>query len=1063
MNRDNNTMLTSPNLSYTSRDYKSIYEDLMKSLPLLTKSWEPKNENDPGMVLIKLISMIGDMLSYNLDKNALEVFPRTVLQRENAQQIFKLIGYKMHWWRSAQVEASFTNANSFPIYIGRYSSFSTKDNSITYTNLKEINIPAGTYGNTSYKTTLIQGTPVTPLLNNYGKPSDYNSEWHSNYDYNLDASKFIKNRLYLGYQNIEESSIQLIDNDETPFAVNEWKLVKNLNLSETEDKVFEFDIDEDGTSYIQLPNYWNTKYIITKFKIFFILSSGENGEIEENTLTDIDSSKAYVNQDGIDVRSALEQVAIYNTPSTYGHNPETCTEARLEAEKYQNTIDTLVVLKDFEKAVRRMESIANVVATDNQIDPNGSEMTNHDINLYIVRKDDYNNVGSNYIYSTEYETINDDLFEENLVGELNSYKLMPYDINVKLENYIDWIDWTVTGQIFLRKPIDINDNYDLMVKINNNLKNRFNTTTLDFNEAVNYMDVIECIMKTDKNIWHVDLDTAAIEYTKAKRNFKGNKIGKTIISKYMIFNNNEYTGYYTTSLGCSSMYVNKLLPYIIDANGKIKDEYQNIYNEDEPAYIVANDSADVTNIITYPEEYDENGKLIINEPYGGDGHGKNTANRIIREDGLEKVYGLFNNEEDGPREYEIYNNHIIDFTGYEPIDTGYIIDSTTKPYKIYKYGSHNEKIYTDYTIIYDTRMYLDDDSDAHRVFVDSIVQLLEANDNNVVEKLSQEEVNEKYHQYLELKEQVSQNKNKLNNCEAVLVSLELEDKDITDITLTSEQKKIFKAQVKNYNLIDNNNQLITDFDDFKELYFNLLDQKTEYNNICDYIINHKIKEIYRIVDVTYSDHGEWTGEIIDKSTGEIYIKRGDFYYSTHTAYDEDTGDILDNYGEVQYDDEGLVIRVPQCRENITGEYIQEFNIDDYFNSESYKDPEINAEGFYFDFYLGQDENNEPVLDSIGNVIEAYPIKPYSLFIYVDGDEDIIADNGSGRLNSTPGLLNGWGSIDYSTGKVFFRTNVKPNTFKIMYKVNKLTYSHYINFDTSKLFVNPKYIKNNKRK
>ena len=109
--------------------------------------------------------MIGDMLSYNLDKNALEVFPRTVLQRENAQQIFRLIGYKMHWWRSAQVEASFTNANSFPVYIGKYNVFTTTDGNVSYTNLNTISIPGGTYGQTSYKTTLIQGTPVTPILN----------------------------------------------------------------------------------------------------------------------------------------------------------------------------------------------------------------------------------------------------------------------------------------------------------------------------------------------------------------------------------------------------------------------------------------------------------------------------------------------------------------------------------------------------------------------------------------------------------------------------------------------------------------------------------------------------------------------------------------------------------------------------------------------------------------------------------------------------------------------------------------------------------------------------------
>ena len=476
MDRKNNTMLTAPNLSYTSRDFTSIYEELIKSIPLLTKSWEAKDENDPGIVLLKALAMTGDMLSYNQDKQALEAFPRTVLQRANAQQIFRLIGYKMHWWRSAKVEASFTNANTFPIMISRYNTFTTNDGTISYTNLKELSIAAGLYGVDSYKVELIQGVPVTPVLRGSIKPTDYNAPWHDSYDYNVQASEFVNNKLFLKQTNIDETSITLIDNDETPFAINEWKLVKNINLSETMDKVFEFDINENGIPFIQLPDYWSSKYVITKFKLFFVLSKGQGGEIEENTLVKINPSKCYIQDDKLHISEALKQVSMYNTSSTYGYNPETCAEARQEAEKYQNTIDTLVVLKDFEKAARRLDSVANVIATDIQTDPNKSEMSNNQINLWIVRKNDYNNSGDNYIYAlSAIDENNDEIFKENVIGELKSYKLMPYDVNINLENMIDWIDWSVSGQIFLRRPINADQNYDLMVRNNNNLKNRFST------------------------------------------------------------------------------------------------------------------------------------------------------------------------------------------------------------------------------------------------------------------------------------------------------------------------------------------------------------------------------------------------------------------------------------------------------------------------------------------------------------------------------------------------------------------------------------------------------------
>lgn len=964
MNRDNNTMLTSPNLSYTSRDYSSIYNELLESIPLLTKEWDPKDENDPGLVLIKLISMTGDMLSYNQDKQALEAFPRTVLQRSNAQQLFRLIGYKMHWYRSAIVEARFTNANSFAINVGRYNTFTTGDGKITYTNLKEFSIPAGAYGDNSYKHELIQGAPITPNMKAGIKPTDYNAEWHESYDYNVLSSDIVNNMLYLRYLNIDETSISLIDNDETPFANNEWKLVKNINLSETMDKVFEFDVDEDGTPFIILPNYWNEKYVITKFKLFFVLSNGKDGEIEENKLTTINTNKCYVDNDDLNVSSALESVEIFNTPSTYGHDVETCAEARKEAEKYQNTIDTLVVLKDFEKATRRIESVANVIATDIETDPHGDEMSNNQINLWIIRKSDYNNSGENYIYTqTNSEDNNDEIFKENVIGELKSYKLMPYEIDVNLENKIDWIDWTIRGQIFLRKPINADQNVDLMNRIDQNLKARFNTETLDFNEAVNYMDVIECIMKTDKNIWHVDLDTASVEYDKVKRNIKGNETGLQIINKYMInLEDGSYSGYYMTSLGCTSTEIDKILPYITDKDGNIKDEYKNIYdNLDNPGYLPTTDTQNITQTTNVLSE----GTVTP----AGSGFDKNSGNKIIREDGLESVIGLDFGSPNSPREYEIYNKMIFDWTGYEPKFTGRIIDTSSTPFKILKYNDIGVLEDTGYTLDFDSRMYLGDGSDANRYFKNNYRQ---------IEQLCS---------------------------------------DLSD-TFTDEQLSKMTIEEKE--------NLVT------------------------------LGKLRSVFDIMNKQYETWTGESVDRLTGEIFILRGDYWYSAHRSYDEATGNILDTNGKILYYNDATIMREKACREDITQEYVYSL--------------EIGNNTTEFDFYLGQSASlnddsviPERVTNSIGNYIEGYPIKPSSLFIYINDDVNIIADTGTGKLLGTPGLINGFGTVDYNTGRVTFKLNIEAESIKILYKVNKFTYSSYRTFSPTSFFVRPEYLRSDTRK
>ena len=79
------------------------------------------------------------------------------------------------------------------------------------------------------------------------------------------------------------------------------------------------------------------------------------------------------------------------------------------------------------------------------------------------------------------------------------------------------------------------------------------------------------------------------------------------------------------------------------------------------------------------------------------------------------------------------------------------------------------------------------------------------------------------------------------------------------------------------------------------------------------------------------------------------------------------------------------------------------------------------------------------------------------------DVNIIADTGTGKLLGTPGLINGFGTVDYNTGRVTFKLNTEANNIKILYKVNKFTYSVYRTFDPNKLFVRPEYIRSDTRK
>ena len=62
------------NLSYTNKDFQSVYVELLDLAKKISYKWDPtvSNESDPGVLLLKLCAIIADKNNYNIDKNILE-------------------------------------------------------------------------------------------------------------------------------------------------------------------------------------------------------------------------------------------------------------------------------------------------------------------------------------------------------------------------------------------------------------------------------------------------------------------------------------------------------------------------------------------------------------------------------------------------------------------------------------------------------------------------------------------------------------------------------------------------------------------------------------------------------------------------------------------------------------------------------------------------------------------------------------------------------------------------------------------------------------------------------
>lgn len=499
-------------VSYTSRDYASILSDLMNAIPDLTTLWTSKDETDPGIVLVKLMSMVGDMLDYNLDKQSLEVYPGSVTQRKNAAQVFSLIGYKMHWYRSAECTVNISNSHTKPVIIPKYTKFITNNGKLIYTNMDEIQVVSGE--GISASSTLVQGIPRTPNKIN-GIVYNPGQSWHSAYTYNISASDFIDNKYFFTDSAVDESHIVLVDN-----SGEEWEQVENLSLQIKTGKFFEFGVDEFDNPYIELISY-QSKFGVDQFKLFYIVSDGFAGSISENTLTDLDSP-VYVDDGTGSLSVANTFLTLYNYASTEGKDPETPDEARIESKNYVNTLDTLVTLDDFTNATKRLENVANAIALDCTNDPDPTTDA-YQVNIYIVRQDE----------SGDSAAIS--VFKEYIDTALRDYKMMPLALNIKVnEQYsssnpnpdrpIDEFYWTVQGLVYLKEPVTTDKARDILTRINNQLRYSYGPSKVEFNSKLRYIDVVATIMAVDNLIYHVDLDP--IKYY----NYQGQEVSESLIT-----------------------------------------------------------------------------------------------------------------------------------------------------------------------------------------------------------------------------------------------------------------------------------------------------------------------------------------------------------------------------------------------------------------------------------------------------------------------------------------------------------------------------------------------------
>lgn len=531
------------NLSYTNKDFNSIYTELLDLVDTISPIWKPgsvdgSNEADPGVLLLKLDALMADKNNYNIDKNILELFPDSVTQYPNARELYEQCGYIMPYYQSASayVTLNLRKEFDFTTESGTDAVFSAEvDKCYRFPNFLEV----------TNKDSSIKYVIVDPDISLYDgvKTKDFLALQGSHLEYYVnDTENTIitykdldyNNRLYFKETNIAENGIfvQSVLNGSINYnSTSSWKKVDNLLTEPQNTPCYKFGVSRDGNQcYIEFPT--DIGNIIGEgIHIDYILTDGAAGNINKKVLTNFfsDNYEIVVSHGSTEVVKVADTDHVYicnYQPSSDGRDPETLEEARKNYERIKNTFKTLVSLSDYNNFILNSDRISNGFVCDRTNDIQHTtkiqtttgeiqsihtqvaldssstvEMTPFDLKLYMLKR-------STNIYSDKQFDLG---FELIATGSTTDYniKLDMDDIKCIQHNFAN-ISPNKIANIQLHYPIKLKIlpynklDYAAQTEVHENIVNTLlrtlNSNVVEYGAEIDYDTVYESIKESDPRI-----------------------------------------------------------------------------------------------------------------------------------------------------------------------------------------------------------------------------------------------------------------------------------------------------------------------------------------------------------------------------------------------------------------------------------------------------------------------------------------------------------------------------------------------------------------------------------
>lgn len=316
------------NNDYSSKDFTSIYEDLLSIVEASTTLWNPRysTEADPGVVILKAMALLEDKSNYRFDMSRAQAYLDTVSDRTSAYDLLSMLGYIMQGRRAAEGFITVKNTSDKPCTIPQFSVVTNPTKEVLFFTKDDVTVSAGE----SVSVPVQAGTIFQIVKQGIA-------------EFTLkDIDE--KGRLFLGKTNLAQNGIYV--RSSTPST--KWVYLDYVLLQDSS-TYYTVGTSATGEMYVQFPDNYMSLIGNDRLTVYATYTNGANSNIAKNVLSTFSD-----NQKDASGQVQLSSVfSVSQTEDIYsGQDEETIDHAVQTYYETKDVCSTLITAQDFTTALR---------------------------------------------------------------------------------------------------------------------------------------------------------------------------------------------------------------------------------------------------------------------------------------------------------------------------------------------------------------------------------------------------------------------------------------------------------------------------------------------------------------------------------------------------------------------------------------------------------------------------------------------------------------------------------------------------------------------------------------